>query len=95
MIVLLQLGDVQTLAQVVRRCEADVLDLRAYVVYPDGRIDVLDVANARRGEHWQELPGTELPAHPENGQICPVLDPCVETACALPPAPCLPAMLVR
>jgi hypothetical protein len=93
-IVVLRLAGLVTLAEVIAVSDIDTLDLRAYSIYADGRIEVLTIANARRGEgdgQWSELPTMAIAAPPA-GVPGPDPEPASDPVPPIPP-PWMPAMV--
>lgn len=63
-VVLLRLQEQYTLAAVSAVQSEDVVDLRAFVLYADGRLGVVEISGARRGtgvDQWTEPPPVAPP----------------------------------
>lgn len=97
-VVLLRLAEQYTLAAITAEHSVDDVDLRAFALWQDGHLGVVDIAHATRGEavdQWTPPPQWPPPAPvapvvPQLSEVKPTLMP----AASMPPMPPMPMMVI-
>lgn len=98
-VVLLRLADQYTLAAVAAEHSPDEVDVRAFCLYRDGHIGVVEMNNIRRGtgvDQWTDCPWpipepvVVTPPTPQLATVAAELMP----AAQMPPLPPMPMMVI-
>lgn len=89
-VVLLRMADQYTLAAVSAVHDADTCDLRAFALYADGHLGVVEIARSTRGDGVSQWQAPPWPPAPALDTVASQLMP----ASRMPPLPTMPLMVI-